>query len=163
MTFLGERIQELVGPNDTVLDLGCGIMMHTREGFKCKSVLGVDGCRAYLYEISPDFPVIHHNITNLDMFLTQSFDVVLLIDVVEHLKHEDAINLLNTVKGIARKKVIGLTPKEFVENHESAKNAWGMGENELQEHLSLVNHEDLVRAGYSVDTFEKGHLFTWKK
>lgn len=168
MTSLGNRVQELVTESDTVLDLGCGIMLHTRADkdgprLKCKSILGMDAWRPYLENIKRDFPVIHGDLTRLDSFLDESFDVVLLLDVLEHLTENEALKVLDEAKRIAHRKVIGLTPKAFDSNHQQPGGAWGLGDNPLQEHLSVIAHEEFVLRKYSVETFESGHFFTWNR
>jgi ubiquinone/menaquinone biosynthesis C-methylase UbiE len=55
------------------------------------------------------FQTFHH-------FIDDSYDVVLSMDSIEHLKLEDAEKMIEEMKRIARKKVIIYTPTEFKDN-----------------------------------------------
>lgn len=143
MNWLGEIIKHHISKNDIVLDLGCGIMQATNDTIskgkiKCKTILGVELVPKYLDRIKDQYPTIKTNVLDTKLFIDNSFDVVLCLDVLEHLKLSDAVFVLNEMKRISRKKVIIYTPLEYKPNDQPENGAWGMGENVLQKHQCLI-------------------------
>ena len=139
-----------------MLDLGCGIMQATtgiydgKKSLKCKTILGVELVEKYLDKVKISYPTIKTDVLNTKIFHDESYDVVLCLDVLEHLKKDDMIFLLSEMKRITRKKVIVYTPKEFDSNGDNIHDAWGLGENKLQQHQCLVTENTLHDRGYSV-------------
>lgn len=80
-------------------------------------------------------------------FPDQSFDTVLLMEIVEHLEKPDAYRLVEEAKRIARKRVIVSTPNFSMlrEGHDTIT-----GFNELEHHLSYISRRDLRRMGFTV-------------
>ena len=149
MNWLGELIQKDITPDDTVLDLGCGIMQATDE-LKAKSILGVDLWDVYLNHIKNLHPTCMINMDETDRFMDESFDVVICLDVVEHLDKKLAIKILDECERICRKKAIIYTPNEFKNNDQATEGAWNLGENIHQKHLCLIERADLKVRGYNV-------------
>jgi len=141
-------MQPFILPEDTVLDIGCGVMTPT-DGLVCKSILGVDKFERYLHEVKAKHPTIMLDVNNLDVFVDDSYDVVIALDVIEHLEKDDAIKLLANIKRIARKQAFIFTPKEFHTNEENTKNVWDMGDNELQRHRCLITKPELAVEGFA--------------
>lgn len=149
MNWLGEICQNETDPTDTVLDLGCGIMQAT-DKLKAKSILGVDLWDKYLDHIKTLHPTCRINMDETDRFMDGSFDVVICLDVVEHLDKKLAIKIIDECERICRKKAIIYTPNVFKENEQPANGAWDMGENIHQKHLCLVTRNELAVRGYNV-------------
>jgi len=149
MNWLGEDIQREITTHDTVLDLGCGIMGAITT-LKCKSILGVDIWDKYLDHIKHDCPTIKLDMSELDRFMAKSYDVVLCLDVIEHLPKELALQVLDDIKRICRKKAIIYTPIQFKINDQPEEGAWGMGECHYQDHKCLISRADLVKRKYKV-------------
>ncbi len=145
--WLGYLVQGEISPEDTVLDLGCGIMQASDE-MNCKSVLGADIWPDYLRKISHLFPTVIIDLNRSIPFVSESYDVVICLDVLEHLKKETALLLLDEMKLVCRKKVIIFTPREFVKNDQPKEGAWDMGECRYQRHISLITKNDLRAKGY---------------
>lgn len=179
MDWLGKIIQKYVRPKDIVLDLGCGIMKSTTDVLEiidkdkysnftrkkrriihffqnspriiqCKSLLGCDIWPKYLDVSKQYFPVIRLSMDELDRFVDESFDVVLCIDVLEHLPLNDAISAINHMKRIARKTVIVYTPSKFETNEEHVENVWNLGENKFQKHQSFLSPDILEELGFGI-------------
>lgn len=165
MNWLGKIIQKEITKDDTVLDLGCGIMQATtnslqqklekrwlfikdQKEIECKSLLGCDIVDKYLDVAKKHFPVIHLEMDELHRFMDLSFDVVICIDVLEHLLKVQAYNTINEMKRIARKKIIVYTPSKEITNEEHVEDAWGLGYNELQLHKSFISSEELQSLGF---------------
>lgn len=173
MNWLGEIIQHHIRYDYTVLDLGCGIMQattdtltksgrHGRFGkhlgtekphvLRCKSLLGCEIVDSYLDRAKSYFPVIKFDLkkSSFKMFRNKSFDVVMALDVIEHLDYETAIRVIGNMERIARKKIIIYTPVNYKSNEENVKNAWGMGENEYQKHQCFIPSSRFESWGYKV-------------
>ncbi len=177
--WLGKIIQKYVTFEDTVLDLGCGIMKSTtdvietidREKYsnftwkkrkiihflqnspkiiQCKSLLGCDIWPKYLDVSKQYFPVLKLGMDELDRFMDNSFDVILCLDVLEHLLLDDAILAINHMKRIARKTVIVYTPSNFETNEEHVENVWNLGENKFQKHQCFLSPETLKELAFSI-------------
>lgn len=80
----------------------------------------------------------------LVMFPDESFDAVILTDVIEHMSREDGFRTLQEAKRIARNRVHVFTPNGFMAQHVGAvdEDEWGFSGNELQTHLSGWTAED---------------------
>ena len=170
MNWLGNIISKHVDNNDVVLDLGCGIMQATtdlydhKKTIKCKTILGVELVEKYCNVVKEKYPVIRTNVLHTELFVNDSFDVVLCLDVLEHLKEDDAVFLINEMKRIARKKVIIYTPSQYITNEENVDNAWGLGENKFQKHSCFLKPDTLEMLGFDVSFPEpdKNTLGVWK-
>ena len=128
MNWIGRLIQCEVSKNDTVLELGCGIMQTTMDTcsfypptkLRCKKYVGVDGFQEYVDFLNKrgDVEAIKWDLTVLPLpFADKSFDVVLLLDVLEHMPSKKEANALCVeALRIARKKVFAFTPAVFYDN-----------------------------------------------
>ena len=146
MNWLGEIVAGRVRPSDEVLDLGCGIMPATGGRLHCKRHVGVDGFKPYLDLIGP--PCVCGRLPEvLERFESRSFDVVLLLDVVEHLDKPDALAAIAAAETIARREVIVFTPDGFVP--QAGFSAWGLGLNQDQAHRCGFTFDELAAMGYA--------------
>lgn len=158
MNWLGLQVQEHIANSDTVLDLGCGIMQAS-DDMVSKFILGVDIWDKYLDNIKHLHPTIRVSMEETDRFMDNSYDVVICLDVVEHLEKELALKVINECKRICRKKAIIYTPSEFKDNLQAVPDAWGLGENPHQEHLCVLNHDDFVSRGYRTSIVTDNGIF----
>jgi len=160
MNWLGHTIQKYVSKNDTVLDLGCGIMQATTDILnskrrliskpdilECKHLLGCDIWAEYLAKSKDYFPVVRLGMDELDRFPNESYDIVMALDVLEHLSLDLAMSVIDNMKRIARSKVIVYTPSVF---HEQDTNSWGMGDNPYQQHKCFIEPKKLEEMGFKV-------------
>ena len=162
MNWLGKLVQKEISKHDTVLDIGCGIMQAI-DGLKCKSILGIDIAMKYLDKIKNQYPTICLDVSEIHKFPLRSYDVVLALDVLEHLAKNDVYYVINQMGCIARKKVIIYTPATFKDNRESVNDSWGMGINEYQLHRCLVSVDMLKNMGFEISYPEpdKNTLAIW--
>lgn len=153
MNWLGELVAARVRPHDDVLDFGCGIMPATGGRLAVKRHVGVDSFQPYLDVIGP--PAILARLPEATkLFDDNSFDMVLLLDVVEHLSKADAIATIIDSERIARREVIVFTPQGFVP--QAGWGAWDMPHNEDQAHLCGFNLSELEQAGYVCSLHDNG-------
>lgn len=130
---------------ESVLDIGCG---PDSPLWFCKNVkysVGVEPWEPYSKKSQAKKihdKYLNQKIEDLD-FEKNSFDAVILIEVIEHLPKEKVPEVLEKSQKWARKKVIITTPNGFVEQPEA-------DENPLQKHLSGWNVQKMKDLGFSV-------------
>ena len=141
-----ELLLREVEADSTLLDLGCGQASLVRYLPDSVKRTGVD-----LYEPSIEVSrknKIHHDYAKinvleaLDHFGPKSFDYVTAMDVIEHFDREEGEKLIKVMEGLARKKVIILTPNGFVPQSDP-DNPW-------QLHRSGWNTSDFTNRAYTV-------------
>lgn len=138
-------------------------MQATDELKNC--ILGVDIWPKYLNHIKNKFPTVKLSMEETDRFMDKSYDVVICLDVLEHLEYNLALKIIDECKRIARNKVIIYTPSIHKDNSEAEKNAWDMGECSYQKHISVVSKNDFRSRGFSVKDPAKdnSHLAIWSE
>ena len=136
-------------PIKTVLDVACGLSLKSQY-ITADIRVGVDIYRPYLEKIETDVPyaVVQADIRDLDKyFLPNSFDLVMALDVVEHLEKDDALKLLKDCENIAKQAVIIETPKGFIPQD---MDILGLEGHEWQTHRSSWEPEEFEERGYNV-------------
>ncbi len=131
----------------TLLDVGCGNNSPVKSFATKMFKVGVD---AFLPSIEESKKQKIHNeyycldILKIDQqFKSNEFDAVVACDVIEHLKKEDGLKLLDMMEKIAAKKVIIYTPNGFLKQGDRFNNPW-------QVHLSGWEVEEFKNRGYHV-------------
>lgn len=135
------------GKIKTVLDVGCGLSLKSQY-IEADIRVGLEIYPTYLEKIEADVPYVGivGNAMDMDkLFLPKSFDLVLLLDILEHVEKEDGIKLLEMAETIAREAVIVETPKGYVPQN---IDIWGWGGHEHQTHRSGWEPEELADRGY---------------
>ena len=139
-------IRELIGCKK-ILDLGCG--SHSMVGILPKEHFHTVGIE--LFDLYLDKAIEsgrHSEYIRADMrevsFGENSFDAVVLLDVIEHLKKEEGLALLEKAEKWAYKKMIVNTPNGFFEQS-------AYDENDLQEHLSGWEINEFKGWGFSIN------------
>ena len=129
----------------TVLDLGCGKDSPIQY---CQSIEYSVGVEAFnpsleasrLRNIHSKY--INGNILNVD-FEEDSFDAVIMIEIIEHLDKNDALNLIKKANKWAKKKIIITTPNGFLPQFEYDSNP-------LQNHICGFYVKELKKLGFAV-------------
>lgn len=148
--WLGQLVANQIKPTDTVLDLGCGNLCTT--GRLGAFHLAVDGFLPYLDAIKASGPTMQGFLPHIgEKFPDKSYDIVLLLDVMEHLLEGDHEAVIRDAERIARKKVIVFSPDGMMA--QEPWDAWGLGFNVLQEHLSAVHSDDFRKLGYGISMY----------
>lgn len=151
--FLLNRLlrAEISSPSWSILDLGCGIRPFAGLNFRNPS-LHVDAYAKYLERTSATKLTLKLNLSEdlTNYFVDDSYDVVLLLDVIEHLKKEDALRLIDRSKRIARKKVIIWTPSGFLKQ---TGDVWNLEGDFWQEHRSGFSVHELMDMGFRCKAF----------
>ena len=144
--------------NWDVLSLGCGIGQG-ELGFK--KVAGVD-----IWDYSSSFPYefIKYDIRKIrELFLPGSFDLVIGLDIIEHLTREQGLKLIRDSETIARKAVVFYTPIKWGDNKQD-ESCWAYG-NPYNDHKSLWQPEDFkgyeIRNPFPAETSEGFLAIRW--
>lgn len=121
----------------SVLDLGCGPSSPISRCTNIKYSVGVEIHEPYFncaVENKTHSKLIRGDISNMN-FDENSFDATVLIDVLEHLDRQSAIEILDKAKKWSRKMVVVNTPNGFVEQpsldnnpHQKHISGWGCSE-----------------------------------
>lgn len=133
----------------SVLDVGCGLSLKS-QFIQADIRVGVDLWRPYLERIDATVPYVTVNADAMrldELFLPRSFDLVLMLDIVEHLEKPDALILMEKAERIARKAVIIETPKGFLPQN---LDILGCGGDHLQTHRCGFEAAELASLGYHV-------------
>lgn len=146
-------IRERTNPQDSILDIGCGIGRY--KDIPCKRRVGVDkwtGADADLYID------ITSNIFNEENIGT--FDVVLLLDVIEHLTLAEGKDTLIRIKKMVKRELLLLTPL-FWDSNMGAVNEYN---NPCEAHKSLWGVEDfkLDWQRITIPSLSKYYFGIWK-
>ena len=148
----------LIKPSEKVLEIGPGIRPYIFS-FTPK-------IRVYI-EPSPEYAKYLHSMTNLEPgslvicegaleFLARcqnnSFDLIILVDVIEHLEREDGLKLIEELERVTRKKYVVFTPLGFMPQDYNGAEAdpWGMSATELQTHKSGWHPQDFKNSKHVV-------------
>ena len=122
------------------LDIGCGLRpqrlsVHSNSVY----VEPYSEYRQRLRDADPRKIIIRSNaIDALDKFDDFSFDVVYLLDVIEHMDKEEGRLAIKEALRVTRNQVVIFTPLGFMpQHHEDIENEWdGATFSELQDHKS---------------------------
>lgn len=138
--------------------------MSVTDGLK-NYILGVDIWDKYLNHIKDRFPTVKLSMEETDRFMDKSYDVVICLDVVEHLEYPLALKIIDECKRIARNKVIIYTPSIHKDNSEAEKNAWNLGECIHQKHLCVISKNDFLCRGFTVEdpANDQSHYAVWSE
>lgn len=136
MRGFGQVLKDAILQTDTVLDIGCGDKRN-HNLFRCANITTVDAWE----KVKPHYVIDLEN--EWLPFGEKSFDVVLMLDFIEHLEKSRGLEIIDQCKSIARKKIILFTPLWWDKNEKHTNNPdkWCYG-NEFNLHKSLWSVED---------------------
>jgi 2-polyprenyl-3-methyl-5-hydroxy-6-metoxy-1,4-benzoquinol methylase len=147
--FISLEIQKLIFPRcQTLLDVGCGENSVVRLfSKKLKKSVGIDIFKNSLLRAKKKGVHSSYKTMNaLDIdeyFKKQSFDCVIAIDLVEHLKKADSLSLIKKMEKVAKRIVIIKTTNGYVKQGAIEKNPY-------QKHLSCFSSKDFIRLNYKI-------------
>lgn len=148
-------VQSAIGQAQSVLDIGCGIgeyLQYTRSG---QRVVAIEPHIPYLQKANARAPWAEFHNTDALTYLrnaSEQFDLVLLIDVVEHLDEPEARQLVREAIAHAKGAVLSLIP---IGTHEQHDDAWNMGGEFWQTHRSTWNEVNVRGLGFT-------YVHVWK-
>ena len=128
----------------SILELGCGNKSPLKN-FNNNYKVGVDLYAPYIAESKK--AKIHDRYIKADVrkirFKKNSFDAVVLLDVLEHLTKEEGYFLIKRMEKWAKKRIIIFTPNGYAPQEE-------YDENKLQLHKSGWKADELRKLGFRV-------------
>lgn len=145
--FFFSRLQEEVGNSKSVLDVGCGNnspVGHLKKTFYSEGIDIFPRCiqisRKNRYHDSYRLG----DVRKLSKYYkNKSFDTLISIDVIEHLTKSESLKMISQMEKMARKKVILMTPKGYIDQGAYDGNPY-------QVHHSGWTKKDLQDLGYKV-------------
>lgn len=141
---------DLSGVN-TVLDVACGLSLKSQH-VDAQIRVGVDIYEPYLKAIDFKGPyvAIKHDVRKLEeLFMPESFDLVMAVDIIEHLHYDDGLKLLRACKRLSKRFVFFETPLGPVAQNMDIQ---GYGGHEWQTHRSAWFTKDFEERGFTVTT-----------
>lgn len=130
---------------NSVLDLGCGPSSPLQYCKNIKYSVGVEVFKEYLEKSKKN--KIHSRYINSSIqklhLDKDSFDAVIMIETLEHLKKTEGRHVLDNIEKWANKKIIITTPNKY----------WpqvNLDKNRYQKHLSGWNVSEFTERGYRV-------------
>ena len=135
----------------TILDAACGLSLKSKY-IPAQIRVGVDIYEEYFKHIEADVPyvVVKYDIRKLrEIFIPKSFDLVIALDVMEHLVKEESLDVLRQCEEIAKKAVIIETPRGYLPTN---MDITGWGGHEWQTHRSEWQPEEFEKLGFKVLT-----------
>jgi 2-polyprenyl-3-methyl-5-hydroxy-6-metoxy-1,4-benzoquinol methylase len=141
-------LRRLVSDSDSVLDIGCGRRPQVLDLATPSKYLGVDVHEPSIqalresdrFTLLPDSEARVMKIADLTIE-ENSFDVVLCLDVIEHLTRGEGLELLENLKRWAKRVVLVSTPNGFLRQDP-------YDGNDFQMHLSGWTVDDFYAAGF---------------
>lgn len=132
---------------ESVLDVACGLSLKSKY-IEADIRVGVDIYSEYFKHIEATVPyvVIKGDVRKLEeMFIPKSFDVVIALDIVEHLTKEEALKLIAECEKIAKIAVIIETPEGYIPQN---LDILGHGGHEWQTHRCGWEVQEFKNLGY---------------
>lgn len=138
MNNVNDLIKIYVNKNIELLDIGCGNKQRS-SNLVCKKVVTLDAWD----KVDPDV-LVDLEVEDLP-FPPNSFDVVLMIDFIEHLEKKRGEIILDQAKKVSRNNIILLTPLWWQDNSVNVNNPklWSY-HNKYDYHKSLWTLEDFT-------------------
>jgi len=133
----------------SILDVACGLSLKSQY-LEADIRVGVDIYRPYLEKIDATVPytTVVHDVRKLDeVFIDKSFDLVLMLDIIEHLEKDESLAMMKIAERLAKVAVIVETPEGYVPQN---IDIWGHGGDEWQTHRCGWDKAELEGMGYKV-------------
>lgn len=165
-------IEKEVANCNSLLDVGCGGFSPLKDINKTlKKSVGVDGFKPSIDKAIERKTHSENKVINVlelrKHFKDKSFDVIVALDLIEHLTKEEGHKLLEDLEKLARKKVIIFTPNGFVpqgeydgNTYQIHKSGWGFTEMQKKEYkVHGLNGLKFLRGEYAKVKFWPEHIW----
>lgn len=173
-------VKDATANGESLLSLCCGIGFEL-SGLSTENVTAVDAAPQYLEQVKRRCPqastVNSDALEYLQQAQDNSFDVISIIDGIEHMDKETGRKLIPEMKRVAKREILLFTPQGpskdgYLKNE--PHNAWGIeGADHFQTHKSGWTAEELESYGFTKmatanDVSQHGEPYTalmynWRK
>jgi len=155
--MLAELIQETIPKNATILDIGCGNKKYSNISIHTTTLDAWE-------RVNPDVLL---NIEENDLpFKDNSFDIIYLLDIIEHIEKERGEVIIEQCKRICKDKIIIFTPLIWEDTTKYIEDPalWCYGNN-YDLHKSLWNLDDFKNwKRIELDPcYDHAYMGYWKK
>lgn len=145
--FFFAMLQKEIGDSQTILDVGCGndsAVGHLSKTFRSEGIDIYPRCIQASRKRHLHDTYRLGDIRKLSKYYKpKSFDTLVSIDVIEHLTKREALAMISQMEGIARKRVVLMTPRGYIDQGAYDGNPY-------QVHHSGWEKKDLEKLGYRV-------------
>lgn len=150
-------VKQAVERGESLLSLCCGIGLEL-NGLNTNNITGVDLAPQYLAEAARRCPVGKFIQSDALSFLqsaeSKSYDVVSMLDGLEHMDKATGRKVLKEIKRVAKKQVLLFFPQGHAEDgylKNEPHDAWGIsGADEYQTHKSGWKREEVEKLGFEL-------------
>jgi hypothetical protein len=147
----------LMSSSESILDIGSGIGVLL-EQYAARFIVALDIHRPYLekrvYTSSRIIPINADAQDINRLFLPKTFQMVTLVDTIEHFTKQDGLELLKKAELVARDRVIIFTPRGFFPQ---SVDHYGLSGEKYQTHYSGWEPEEFAKLGYEVTVLKNFH------
>lgn len=144
-----EIVKHLINKSNSILDIGCGIGNYLKYTNPRQKVTAIEPHAPYIEKAKEAAPWAEiKNTDGLSYFSAadEKFDLILLIDVVEHLEEDDGLRLISE----AIKHCSGIVFAQIpIGNHEQTEDEWNMGGEYWQTHRTTWDKKKLSKTEFN--------------
>lgn len=157
-------VKFLINNSDSILEIGCGIGDYLKFTNSNQSVEAVEPHSPYIKIAQERAPWAKiHNSDAHTFFKTNNkkFDLILMIDVIEHLEEEQSIQMVEAAKKATKNILFSQIPYGIhMQNHDE----WELGGEYWQTHRSFWNEENIGKLDFEKvfkldDFYESKEIF----
>jgi ubiquinone/menaquinone biosynthesis C-methylase UbiE len=147
-----KQAAEFSSPDKTLLSLCCGNGLEFNKT-NAQEITAVDIVPEYLAVVNEKFPHVKTVKSDVLKFIKKqkddSFDLINILDGIEHLTKKNGLELIKEMKRVCREQIILFTPDGFSKNE--PHDAWDIHAehgDHYQKHLSGWTEEELTDLGF---------------
>lgn len=151
-----EKLSSKIGRPLRILDLGCGIINHTKDILNsdiCMKYTAVDAHKPYLDLIEENSKLIKINLEALEYLNINEgyldYDVILALDVLEHFEKEDAYLFIEKMFDSGALLIYIFTTEGFQEQNDG--HGWGSNNEKWQKHRCGFTYDEMVYEMFKVE------------
>jgi hypothetical protein len=140
-----QELRKQLSNCQSCLEVGCGPDSPGRL-VPFERYAGFDGYAPNIKKAKAAYPNHQYQVGRAEdlgaMYEDKSFDCVIALDLIEHLKKEDGLRMIDQMERIATKRILLFTPNGFLSQQSH--------NGDLQEHLSGWTAEEMRALGFNV-------------
>ncbi len=142
-------VKHLISNSKSILDIGCGIGDYLKYTNSDQRVVAIEPHAPYIEkakEAAPWAEILNTDGLSYLNSTDEKFDLILMIDVVEHLEEEDGCRLISEAINHCNNIVFAQIP---IGSHEQNEDVWNMGGEYWQTHRTTWDEDKLLKADFN--------------